>query len=173
MFHSIAATDAPDLEEFAKAALVADHVCYLTGEDRADFPRLRAAILGYPEGFRLYYMDDAPVGYTGLYPIAPDIFDRLHDAPHMLRHRGDMMPARDGRHIYLFNYSIAPAFRKTAYSRAMMQDYAAAVRGLDCKGLAAVTVSKDGARVAERFGLRYRGDMTHDGAPEGVYALRL
>jgi hypothetical protein len=173
VFHSLKAAEAPDPEEFARAALVADHACYLTKEDRADFLRLRAAIFGFPEGFRLYYMGDAPVGYTGLYPVAADIFDRLHDTPRTLKHRGDMMPARDGTHIYLFNYSIAPAFRKTAYSRTMMQDYAAAVRSLDCKGLAAVTVSEDGVRVAERFGLRYRGDMTHDGAPEGVYALRL
>ncbi|MBI4031233.1 MAG: hypothetical protein HY370_06105 [Proteobacteria bacterium] len=177
LLHAIGIADAPDREEFITDVLAADWACYAAPEDKVDEPRLRAVINAFPDGFRLYLKGNKPVGYTGWYPIARAIFDRLHDAPQTLTHRGQIMPlpglSRGGDYLYLFNYSIIPALHKTPESKAMIQDFARVVRVAPHRGLAAVTVSPDGARVAEKFGMTRRGEMTHDGAPEDVYALRL
>lgn len=177
LLHVISAENAPDRETFIKGALAADWACYTTPEDQVDEPRLRAVIAAFPGGFRLYMKDGAPVGYTGWYPIARDVFDRLHERPQELTHRGQIMPLPElspgGDYLYLFNYSIIDALHKTPESKTMIQDFARSVLSTPHRGLAAVTVSPGGARVAEKFGMAYRGDMTHDGVPEGVYTLRL
>ncbi len=179
---SIAANDVPDLEDFIRLAVEADWACYTTEADRAEYDRMKRVITAFPQGFRVYLQTDAagrdvPVGYTGWYPLPRAVFDRLHDAPQTLTHRGDAAPltslSPDGDYLYLFNYSIIPALQKTESSRAMLQTFARAVCATPHRGMAAVTVSPDGARVAERFGLRLRGVMTHDGEPENVYAFRL
>jgi hypothetical protein len=174
---SITPAEAGDLDRFAEQALAADWACYTAPADRAEADRLRAVIAAFPRGFRLYLSGGEPVGYTGWYPLPRDVFDRLHDAPQSLTHRGQVMALPGlppgGGYLYLFNYSIVPALRKTAHSRALVQAYAREINATPHLGLAAVTVSPDGVRVAEKFGMSYRGDMTHDGVTEGVYALRL
>lgn len=179
---SITVPDAPSLDSFAKAACEADWACYTAPADRADYARLHSVIEAFPEGFCLYLMVDeqgreTPVGYTGWYPIPRDVFDRLHDRPETLTHRGEIRPlpslSPQGDYLYLFNYSIVPALQKTAHSKTMLESFARCVRSVPHKGMAAVTVSPDGARVAQRFGLVPRGSMTHDGVPEDVYAFRL
>lgn len=177
LLHVISAPDAKDRESFVLDMLTADWACYAAPEDRVDEARLRRVIDTFPQGFRLYMKDGKPVGYTGWYPIPRDVFDRLHDAPQNLTHRGQIMPvpalSQGGDYLYLFNYSIIGALHKTPESRTMIQDFARSVLSTPHRGLAAVTVSPDGVRVAEKFGMSYRGDMTHDGVPEGVYAMRL
>ncbi len=158
--------------------LTADWACYTKSADRADFNRLASILAAYPRGFHVYTLplEDgtlAPVGYTGQYPISESAFHMLHDRPHEITSRGFMLPEAGSPYIYLFNYSIIPSLRGTAFSRQLVKNYAAEIARLDAKGLAAVTVSEDGARVAQKFGLSYRGDMTHDGVKEGVYAAYL
>ena len=169
---------AGDCDDFARQVLAADWACYSEAADRAEFPRMRAVIACFPQGFRLYCNDEGlPVGYTGWYPVSREVFDRLHDTPQTLRHRGEIAPlpalAPTGSYIYAFNYSIVERFRKTPQSARMIQTMASEIAGVPCKGLSAVTVSDDGVRVATRFGMNYRGEMTHDGVPESVYAVRL
>lgn len=177
LLHATSATDTKDINSFVKNMLTADWACYTAPEDQVDEARLRRVIDTFPQGFRLYMKDGEPIGYTGWYPIARDVFDRLHDAPQNLTHRGQIMPlpslSQGGDYLYLFNYSIVPALHKTPESKTMIRDFARCVLAVPHRGLAAVTVSPDGVRVAEKFGMSYRGDMTHDGVPEGVYALRL
>ena len=177
LLHIIDSAAAPERETFVKGILAADWACYTTAEDRVDLDRLRAVITAFPQGFHLYLKQGEPIGYTGWYPVARDVFDRLHDTPQTLTHRGQIMPlpalTPGGDYLYLFNYSIVSRLHKTAESKAMIQGFARAVLGTPHRGLAAVTVSPDGVRVAEKFGMTHRGDMTHDGAAEGVYALRL
>jgi len=152
LLHAIDGVSAPDRAAFVRDILAADEACYTAPADRADFERLQAAITAFPAGFRLYLSGGKPVGYTGWYPVARDIF---------------------GDYLYLFNYSIIARLHKTAESRAMMQEFARTVRSTSHRGLVAVTVSPDGVRVAEKFGMTYRGDMNHDGVAESVYTLRL
>ena len=177
LLHIISADTAPDREAFVKGILAADWACYTAPEDRVDEPRLRAVIAAFPAGFCLYTKQGTPVGYTGWYPIARDIFDRLHERPRELTHRGQIMPLPElspgGDYLYLFNYSIVTALHKTPESRTLIQNFARSVRATPHRGLAAVTISPDGVRVAEKFGMTYRDDMTHDGVAEGVYTLRL
>jgi len=177
LLHAIDGVSAPDRAAFVRDILAADEACYTAPADRADFERLQAAITAFPAGFRLYLSGGKPVGYTGWYPVARDIFDRLHDAPDTLIHRGQIMPlpalSSGGDYLYLFNYSMIARLHKTAESRAMMQEFARTVRSTSHRGLVAVTVSPDGVRVAEKFGMTYRGDMNHDGVAESVYTLRL
>lgn len=108
--------------------------------------------------------------------MTEDVFNVLHDDPGKVTHRGFMKPAPlspQGSFIYLFNYSIIPALRGTAHSRTLIKNYASELNAIPSLGLAAVTVSADGARIARKFGLTERGSMTHDGEPEQVYAARL
>ncbi len=173
----IAADNTSNPEEFVRGVLVADWACYTAPEDQVDEARLRRVIETFPEGFRLYLREGRPVGYTGWYPLPRDLFDRLHDTPQNFTHRGQIMPlpslSPQGDYLYLFNYSIIPALHKTPESSALVQDFARTVRATPHRGMAAVTVSPDGVRVAEKFGMTYRGDMTHDSVKEGVYAFRL
>lgn len=162
--------------EFVQAALLADHACYQQSADRVDPARLSSVISAFPQGFRVYLAEGSPVGYTGWYPVEKDVFNVLHDTPEKITHRGFMKPvplAPEGNWIYLFNYSIIPSLASTAQSRALIKNYAAELKNIDIKGLAAVTVTADGIRIAKKFGLCHRGTMTHDGETEQVYALRL
>jgi hypothetical protein len=163
-------------DSFCIRTLIADWACYGTGPDRVEYPRLRRVIASFPQGFRLYTATCpdgtvVPVGYTAWYPISEDIFATLKTAPHRITHRGDIAPVSyaTGAPLYLFNYSIIPALHKTSASRQMLQSYATEITAHGARRLSAVTVSKDGARVARRFGMTYRGDITHDGVNEQAY----
>lgn len=171
-----------DWQHFTGAALAADRACYPRSADRAEPARLFAVMAAFPAGFQVYFAQlpdgtSLPVGYTGWYPVAEDIFAQLYNTPGEIKHRGFIKPlstlSDKGDYIYLFNYSIIPSLRGTAQSRQLIKDYAATLKNIAIKGMAAVTVSEDGARIAEKFGLSCRGDMTHDGDVERVYAACL
>lgn len=170
------------LECFISAALLADWACYSKPEDRVNYVRLRSVMTAFSEGFRVYFSSPedgapVPVGYTGWYPVAEDIFERLCSEPHNITNRGFMSPLREipdgGAYIYLFNYSVVSSLRGSAQSRALVNDYATVLKSVLVRGMVTVAVSGDGSRVAEKFGLSYRGDMTHDGVAEKVYAACL
>lgn len=166
---------------FLQSILLADWACYDTPASRVEYKRLHEVISAFPQGFTLYEARYAnglsyPVGYTGWYPVEERIFKTAIESPQATTSRGFFKAlsglAGHGNWIYLFNYSIAPALRRTRYSRLLMQNYAAELKAVphNKKGMLAVTVSADGERVAQKFGLSERGCMTHDGVPEKVYA---
>lgn len=164
---------------FVLGIFFSDWACYTKDADRADFARLVSVVATFPSGFRLWLCrlpDETyiPVGYTGWYPITDSIFELLLHNPASITHRGFMVPCRDlslqGNNIYLFNYSIIPQLRKRPPSSLLLKNLAKDVSKINAHGIAAVTVSPDGIRVAERFGLRQTGSMTHDGEEEKVFA---
>jgi hypothetical protein len=163
---------------FALATLLADWACYPRPRDRVDVARLLSVLWRFPRGFRVWLgkigEDWLPVGYTGWYPIAPALFHRLCTDPASIADRGAVVPlsAIDpaGACIYLFNYSIVPPLRHTAHSATLLKALARDIAGVPLAGAAAITVSADGARVAERFGLSHTGDISIDGEAEHVYA---
>lgn len=169
----------PGWSDFLRAALLADWACYPAPADRAEPERLAAVMAGFPSGFTLYLARSRdgirPVGYTGWYPLDDLVFRTLTAAPETMDGRGAMRPQpafAPGAPVYLFNYSLVPSLRRTAASRAMLSAYAAEIGALDHGGLAAVTVSEDGARFARRLGCAPGGWLTHGGEAERVYFCR-
>jgi hypothetical protein len=172
----------PQWWRLAVAALLADWACYEKPADRADFARLVYVLACFPAGFRVWMcrLPDGlytPVGYTAWYPIVPEVFDFALSKPESITHRGFMMPLRalqaGGSYLYLFNVSIVPRLRgATAQSRLLMQLYAADLAAVKKLGMAAVTVSEDGARLSRRFGLAQVGLMMFEDEPEAVFAVR-
>lgn len=167
---------------FINAVLLADWACYSIEADRADFSRLSTVLQTFPLGFRLWlcrsprkiYM---PVGYTGWYSITKHAFDTAHDRPSTLTNRSELRPcptfSQAGEYIWLFNYSIINKLHRSPQSKKMLLTYANELRSRHILGMAATVLSQEGANVATRFGLTYRGDMTHDGVSEKVFAVRL
>jgi hypothetical protein len=178
----LGAYSSPQWRRFALAAFLADWACYDKPADRADFARLLYVLACFPAGFRVWMcrLPDGqytPVGYTGWYPVPPRAFDIAYTNPETITHRGFMGPLRalqpEGNYLYLFNASIVPQLRPgTAQSRLLMQSYAADMAPVKKLGMAAVTVSEDGARVSGRFGLKYVGEMMFEDEPEQVFAVR-
>jgi hypothetical protein len=177
----LGAYGSPRWRRFAAAIFLADWACYANAADRADFDRLLYVLACFPAGFRLWMGqlpngEWTPVGYTGWYPIAGSVFDVLCSKPGSITHRGFMGPLRElheeGNYLYLFNASIIPHLRQTEASRLLLRRYLTDVAVPNVLGMAAVTVSKDGARIAQMLGLQHVGDMTFAGEAEYVYAVR-
>jgi len=150
-----AATLAPHLE----ALLAADHRCYPRVVDRLSRERAELLLAAAELRVRLWF-DEAgePCGYTAIHTIAAPVLALLEQPPAIAPDRRFVQPAKAGEAaagVYLFNYSIAPELRRSEASRALIaglaDDLAAMPRSLP---VAALCVSAEGIRVAERFGLR-------------------
>lgn len=173
-------TGDPGWRKFMFGLFLADWSCYDTPADRVDFARLLFVTQMFPAGFRLWtcILEDGietPVGYTGWYPVSETVFQTLEKRPDSVTHRGFMFPLRETGNsplLYLFNYSIVPQLRKTPQSKALLETMAKDMTAIHPRGLAAVTVSEDGIRVAKRYGLKHTGDMVFEGEREGVYTCR-
>jgi hypothetical protein len=150
-----AATLAPHLE----ALLAADHRCYQRAVDRLSRERAELLLAATELRVRLWFDEaGAPCGYTAVHTVPQASLDLLRDPPPSAPDRSFVTPAKAGdaaAGVYLFNYSIAPELRRSAASRALLaglaDDLAAMPQSLP---VAALCVSAEGVRVAERFGLR-------------------
>jgi hypothetical protein len=150
-----AATLAPHLE----ALLAADHRCYPRPVDRLSRERAELLIAAADLRVRVWFdADDLPYGYTAIHTIAAPVLALLEQPPATAPDRSFVTPARAGEMaaaLFLLNYSIAPELRRSAASRALLaglaEDLAAMPQSLP---VAALCVSAEGVRVAERFGLR-------------------
>lgn len=163
------------------ATLLADWVCYPEPVDQVGLERLFQVMYVFPAGFRVWWVDVPgagwlPVGYTGWYPIAELSFETLEARAAALRDRNvPALPAleAEGSFIYLFNYSVLASLRRTSCSRRLLRALADDFAAVPLRGLAAIAVSEEGARVAERFGMRPSGTVVVGGAPEQVYTRRV
>lgn len=165
---------------FAAALFCADLACYETAADRVNFERLLFVLQTFCSGFRLFALRDdegglLPVGYTGLYPVDEATFEKLEHADPQLGNRliAPLATTLIHQHfLYLFNYSIVRPLRKTAGSRRLIDALAADLRTAAPRGLGTITVSADGVRVAERFGMRRTGTLHFAGLSESVLTRR-
>jgi len=164
-----AATLAPHLE----ALLAADHRCYPRAVDRLSHERAELLLAAAELRVRLWF-DEAgePCGYTAIHTIAAPVLALLEQPPATATDRGFVLPAKVGEAaagVYLFNYSIAVERRRSAASRALIaglaDDLAAMAPGLP---VAALCVSAEGIRVAERLGLRAHARLEVGGDLETV-----
>ncbi len=166
------------------ATFAADLACYAEPADQVSFDRLVDAMRVFPSGFRLWrarFDDDdgdagsawVPLGYTGVIPIAEATFARFEQgAVSLAGPTITALPAVEagGSFLYLFNYSVVPWLRGTRMAARVVKALADDVARLPHRGLAALTVSRDGERVAERFGMAARGRV--EGAHEAAFTSR-
>lgn len=157
------------------ATFAADLACYAAPVDQVKFDRLVDAMRTFPRGFRLWGAEVAgsgwlPLGYTGVIPIAAETFERFERGEASLagpatRALSAVEPG--GSFLYLFNFSVVPGLRGSRMAARVVKALADDVRRTPHLGLAALTVSRDGERVAERFGMEPRrgaGAAAHETA---------
>ena len=150
-----ATTLAPHLD----ALLAADHRCYPRAVDQLSRERAELLLAAADLRLRIWFdADDLPCGYTAIHTVPQASLDLLRNPPPSAPDRSFVRPAKAGETaaaLFLLNYSIAPELRRSAASRALLaglaDDLAAMPQSLPA---AALCVSADGVRVAERFGLR-------------------
>jgi hypothetical protein len=168
----------PDMQRFLLGIFAADLGCYLPKVDQVSFQRLVYVVHSYPEGFRLWFGRAAtegwvPVGYSGWYPISTASFEIIEQRPDALRDRM-IVPAAEPqpRFAYVFNYSLTAPWRQARFSRQLLGALDGALKRHALEGLATITVSEDGARVARRFGMQRTGALVVDGSEEDAWAGR-
>lgn len=170
----------PRFRAFALATFLADLACYPEPVDQVDLARLLYVMDVFPRGFRLWGAETpalgwVPVGYSGWYPIAPVTFELLEQRAASLRDRMVApLPAVEpgGSFLYVFNFSVVPALRGTPTAGRLVRGLAEDLSATPHRGLAAITVSPEGARVVERFGMRRTGTLIVDGCEEAVLTCR-
>ena len=136
----------------------------------------------FPRGFRLWGARVAgpgsawvPLGYTGVHPIAEATFARFEAGTASLAGAAiTALPAVEvgGSFLYLFNFSVAPRLRGTRMAARVVKALADDVARTPHRGLAALTVSRDGERVAQRFGMVARGRAGSGAAHETIFSCR-
>ena len=165
---------------FASAIFCADLGCYDTAADQVNFERLLFVLHAYCEGFRLWALNDAhggllPVGYSSFYPIAEATFAQLERADPSLANRLIAPVATqpgERPFVYLFNYSIVAPLRRTTASRRLIHGMLSDLQRHAPRGLATITVSADGVRVASRCGMKQTGRVDFAGLSEAVLTAR-
>lgn len=164
-------------QKFVLTTFLADLVCYEKAVDQVSFDRLLFVMHAFPQGFRVWWMQAEdrswwPVGYTGWYPMLETAFEIFDKSPEKLKDRM-VVPHVQSPYLYLFNYSVEADLRKSALSKALIKTYVDDIQQQNGKGLACVTVSDDGARVAKQFGMHCSGYLQLDGTQEAVYTHRI
>lgn len=163
------------------ATFVADLACYAEPRDQVSFARLLDAMRAFPRGFRLWGARIAgaewlPLGYTGVVPIAAETFERLERGEASLAGSPiAALPAVEpgGSFLYLFNFSVVPKLRGTPLSARVVKALAGDVARTPYRGLAALTVSREGERVVERFGMEARGRVGGAARHETAFTCRV
>ncbi len=160
---------------FLGALLAADWLTYAAPDDRANLLRLGFVLERFPEGFRAWFAPFEggwiPVGYSGWYPIDEPTFQRLetNDPPWRDRAIVPMTSVSAGDFLYLFNYSILPQLRRGEGSRKLLGALSEAILPVQSRGIAAITVSEDGSRVARRFELSFRHEIRVGASREEIW----
>lgn len=165
--------------KFVLAVFLADLTSYSHPIDQVNFERLLFLMHAFPQGFRTWWLNIEgvwwPVGYTGWYPMLETMFEVFENQPEKLKNR--MVVPYVGKNdknsfVYIFNYSVSPPLKGGTVTKALMKEFVQEINSQKLAGLACITVSDDGIRVAERFGMEYSGQLTIDGCPEHVYLKR-
>lgn len=162
--------------KFVLAAFFADLASYEKPVDQVTFDRLLFVMHAFPEGFRVWWvkLERAwwPIGYSGWYPMFETMFEIMKKTPEKLRSRmviPNPLMLGTKKNLYLFNFSVIAPFKKTELSRALIKNYCVDICERNPDGMACITVSEDGIRIAERLGLSCSGHFQLDGCQEKVY----
>jgi hypothetical protein len=168
--------------KFLLSVYYADLASYTKEADQVDLPRLWYILNRFPEGFTVWWIaldtKKYPVGYTGWYYVEADTFNHIAQMQNnkdiVITHRFFLPSIEKTPYLYLFNYSITPALHHSVYSRALIKDLAATLSNVPYEGIFCATVSPDGIRVAERFGMKPIGAIKTPEGTDGdrIYFLR-
>jgi hypothetical protein len=168
--------------KFTLAAFLADVISYAALIDQVNFERLVFLMHCFPQGFRVWWIKSQdgnswwPVGYTGWYPMLETAFDTFEKTPENLRDRMVVPdPSSQGKRpfLYLYNFSVVPALKKSTLSKALMEKYSHDIYAQKVQGLASISVSEDGVRMANRFGLKCSGYLKLENTTEDVFVKRV
>ena len=178
----------PTWRKWVLGLYLADLVSYALPSDQVEFNRLSYLAAAFPEGFALFWLQIArqywPVGYSGWYPMTSSAFETFEKRPESLQDRmvvpktsassteANPIPASERPFLYLFNYSVATPFKKSPLSKILMHRYAQSLAAQNPQGLAAITVSDEGCRVASRFGMQQTGHFKLGNEVERVFTGR-
>ena len=168
------------IEKWRKLVLAiyfADIVSYPHITDQVAFERLLFVMHAFPQGFRTWWAKLSeevwlPVGYSGWYPMLQTAFELFKTNPEKIKDRTvvpHVSSQNQNPYLYFFNFSVAPPFKKTFLSKALMKNFVQDICSQTAAGLACITVSEDGERVARCFGMSKSGDFILSGQSEGVY----
>jgi hypothetical protein len=153
-------------QEFLLSIYYADRVSYTKQADQVDFPRLLYIVDAFPSGFTVWQASannkTQPVGYTGWYYVEKNTFDMVAQMQHnniVITNRFFLPSKEKTPYLYLFNYSIAPALNHSQYSRELIKNYVSELSAIRYDGLFCATVSDDGIRIAEKFGMKKIGSI--------------
>lgn len=158
------------------ATFLADLVSYSEPADQVNFDRLLYVMHQFPTGFRTWCVrlsDQSwwPVGYTGWYPMLETTFEQFENNSSTLKNRM-VVPELSSKYLYLFNFSVAPQFKKSVISSMLLKQYIQDICAQKAQGLACITVSNDGVRVAKSLEMEYSGDISVEGHSESVFTKR-
>lgn len=163
------------------ATFLADLISYPQLADQVSFERLLFVMHTYPQAFRVWWIKLPtnqwwPVGYSAVYPMYETTFEQFEKHSENLKDRlvaPNIYLNGQKPFLYLFNYSVAPLFKKSDISKELMKKLASDVHSYDTAGIACITVSDEGVRIAQRFGMELSGYLTFEGSKEGVYTKRM
>lgn len=163
--------------KFALAVFFADLISYDNPVDQVSFQRILFILHAFPEGFRLLFvrLKDQwwPVGYTGWYPMLESTFEIFEKKADQLKDRMVIPYISLSRpYLYFFNMSVISSLKKTPLSKNLMRKFSDEVSSINANGYACITVSEDGKRVADRFGMSCKGFLNLEGSLEGIYTIR-
>lgn len=167
-------------QKFVLATFCADIVSYTKRVDQVNFERLLYVMHAYPQGFRIWWTRLSngtcwPVGYTGFYPMLETTFELFKNHPERLKDRmvvPNTHVTTERPYLYLFNFSVPAQLKKTFLTKILIKSFVEDIQSQNAAGLACITVSEDGIRIANRLDMSYRGDLQIDGSLEGVYVKR-
>ena len=159
------------------AAFFADLISYPQLFSQVNFDRLLFVMHAFPQGFRTWWIKFPngvwwPAGYSGWYPMGESTYECFAKHPEKLVDRmivPHTYSAEQKPYLYLFNYSAIPALKKSSFAKALIKEYVQDISQQNARGLACITVSADGARIAKRFGMSCAGYLELGGCLEGVY----
>ncbi|MFZ4762906.1 MAG: hypothetical protein ACOYK8_08845 [Alphaproteobacteria bacterium] len=165
---------------FFLAVLLADWACYEQPVDRVDYARLKYIMSSAYRYMRLWCCPMGngqilPVGYSGGYPIAPFLYEKLCNDQTALDDRGVFLPSRfvkpeNVQCLYAFNISIVPPLRNTIYSQRVIRAYKKDAAQFKNAQIMAITVDVAGQKLAKFTQLKHIADIEVQGHREGLFA---
>lgn len=165
--------------KFVLAVYFADLISYQNPIERESFERLLFVMHAFPQGFRIWWMRFShlwlPVGYSAWYPMLETAFEIFEKHPEQITDRMVVPHPSSEPHpfLYLFNSSAAPHLKKSLLTKRLMQYFIRDIENSNYAGLACITVSGDGDRVASRLKMLHTGDFKIGDSLEGVHVKRL
>lgn len=161
--------------KFVLAVYFADLVSYKNPIEQVNFDRLLFVMHAFPQGFRVWWIQVSdlwlPVGYSAWYPMLESAFELFKRNPERIKDRM-VVPApsiEKSPYLYLFNFSAMPSLKGSLLTKQLIKHFIQEIQNFGYSGLACITVSEDGARIAKRLGMDHTGNFNLAGSIEGVY----